>query len=55
MGDTPKAPEEPSAAMRSVARILRDQYVALLAEDFTEAQALTIIGHTVAAMIDGKQ
>ena len=55
MGDTPKAPEEASAAMRALARLCRDQFVALVAEGFTEAQALTILGHTIAAVIAGKQ
>lgn len=55
MGDTPKAPEEASAAMRAMARLCRDQFVGLVAEGFTEAQALTILGHTIAAIIAGKQ
>ena len=33
----------------------RNDTLTPLAEDFTEAKALTIIGHTVAAMIGGKQ
>lgn len=51
----PNAPEEASAAMRQMARLLRDQFVALLAEGFSEAQALTIIGHTLAAVLKGGQ
>lgn len=42
-GDGP-VPEEATAGMRQAARWCRDMYVALLAENFTEAQALTMIG-----------
>jgi hypothetical protein len=35
---------EPSAQLRNAARQLREYYVALVREGFTEAQALRIIG-----------
>ena len=41
--------EEPSASMRTAARTMRDLFVALLHEGFTERQALTIVGYAVAA------
>lgn len=41
-------PEEASAAMRELARALRDMYVALIAEGFTVPEALAIIGHAIA-------
>ena len=47
-----RAPEEPSAGMRQVARLLRDQYVALLAEGFTEGQSLALLGATLAALMN---
>ena len=50
-----KAPEEASAAMRAIARLCRDQYVALLAEGFSEREAMTIIGHTLAAIFKAQQ
>lgn len=39
--------EEASADMRTMARALRDMYVALIAEGFTVPEALTIIGHAI--------
>lgn len=33
--------------MRSLARSLRDMYVALVAEGFTSSEALEIIGHAI--------
>lgn len=43
------APEEASAEMRQWARMMRDLYAALVAEGFTEPQALTLLSDTVAA------
>jgi hypothetical protein len=42
---------EPSADARAFAKQIRDWYLALLAEGFTEAQALTILGTLLAAQI----
>lgn len=42
-----QSPEEASAEMRQMARVFRDMYVALVAEGFTAAEALTIIGHAI--------
>jgi hypothetical protein len=53
MADKPQ--EEASAAMRAIARLCRDQYVALMAEGFKEREALTIIGHTLAAIFKAQQ
>lgn len=44
-----EAPEEASAGMRVLARTLRDMYVALTAEGFTEQQALNMVGTALAA------
>lgn len=44
-------PEEASADMRQLARVYRDMYVALVAEGFSPPEALTIIGHTIGAML----
>lgn len=44
-------PEEASADMRALARTFRDMYVALVAEGFTEPQALVMIGQTISAVI----
>lgn len=41
--------EEPSADARQFARNLRDAYTALRAENFTEPQALMILGYAMAA------
>lgn len=46
------APEEPTAEMRGFARNCRDMYVALTLEQFSQQQALTIIGATIAAVIN---
>lgn len=43
------APEEPSSSSRSLARTLRDWYVALRAEGFTEREALDLIGQLLTA------
>ena len=43
--------QEPSAASRLMARGLRDIYVALLAEGFTEKQAIGLLGQTIAASV----
>lgn len=48
-GLPPNAPQEPSAEIRTAASALRQMYVALTNEGFTEHQALVIIGHALAA------
>jgi hypothetical protein len=47
-----KAPEEASAAMRAMARTVRDMYIALCAEGFTATEALIIVGQMLRAAID---
>lgn len=42
------AAQEPKAVNRQAAREMRDLFNALVAEGFTEPQALTIIGHVIA-------
>ena len=42
-------PIEPKAEIRVLARNLREMYLALIAEGFTVGEAMTIIGHTLAA------
>lgn len=42
-------PKEPAADLRLFASILRQTYMALLAEGFTQQEALTIIGQLLAA------
>lgn len=42
-------PREPSANSRQSARALRDYFLALIAEGFTEDQALRLIGAIMAA------
>ena len=49
MSDRP--PMEPSADMRTTANQLRQMFVALLAEGFSEREALVIVGQVVAAAI----
>lgn len=46
-------PREPSADMRQAAAALREMYIALLNEGFTEDQALAIIGHIMTAQMPG--
>lgn len=46
-----KTPEEATATMRATARMLRDMFVALQNEGFTEGQALMLLGSTIAASI----
>ncbi len=46
-------PMEPSAAYRQTANHLRQIYISLLEEEFTETEALTIIGQVIAASILG--
>jgi alkylation response protein AidB-like acyl-CoA dehydrogenase len=43
------AREEASAESRHAARLVRDMFVALIAEGFTEQQALVILGHAISA------
>ena len=57
---SPRFPsEEPAAGDRVVARAARSQYVALIHEGFTEAQALQIVGQmlmvALQAQIDRKK
>lgn len=40
---------EPSADLRKAAKDLRQMFIALVNEDFSEKQALAIIGHILAA------
>jgi hypothetical protein len=49
------APMEPSADMRLVAYTLRQMYVALCHEGFTEQQALVIIGQVIASNSGGNE
>ena len=42
-------PIEPSADLRQLASILRQTYLALVQEGFTQQEALTIIGQILAA------
>lgn len=42
---------EPNADMRSIANTMRQMYVALLDEGFTEQQALVLLGQTITASI----
>ena len=43
--------EEPSATSRQAARAMRDMFSALVAEGFSEAQSLTIIGQYLTATV----
>lgn len=47
------APMEPAADLRTLANMLRQMYVALLAEDFSEQQALVILGQVLSASAGG--
>ncbi len=42
-------PTEPSSDIRQAASALRQIFVALMAEGFSEQQALVIVGHVLAA------
>ena len=46
-------PIEPSAELRTMANALRQAYIALTQEGFTEQQALVIIGQILAANTKG--
>ena len=48
------APIEPSADIRQADHGLREMYISLTAEDFTEQQALIIIGQVIAANSGGQ-
>lgn len=48
-------PEEASAAMRTFARTMRDMYVALIAEGFTEREATKLISETIRATIAARR
>jgi len=47
-------PVEPSADLRQMASALRQMFIALTSEGFTEQQALAIIGQVIAANAGGK-
>lgn len=44
---------EPSAEMRSAAHGLREMYIALLLEGFSETQAIQIIGYSISGNTNG--
>jgi hypothetical protein len=46
-------PVEPNAQMRDLANSLRQLYIALVEQGFTEAEAFQIVGVTVAASLGG--
>jgi len=48
------AQTEPNADARTFARTMRQLFVALMLEGFTEAQALQIIGMGIAASVSGQ-
>ncbi len=43
--------QEPGADARALARAVRDNFAALTAEGFTEAQALALLGQMLAASV----
>ena len=45
------APQEPTADNRQFARMMRDMFVALVLEGFTNGEALVIIGQAMTAAI----
>ena len=47
-------PVEPSADMREMAHHVREMFVALVGEGFTENQALVIVGQILSAGIAGQ-
>lgn len=47
-------PVEPSADLRTMAQFLRQTFIALTLEGFTEQQALTIIGQIVFSQLGGE-
>ena len=49
--------EEPSASARLLARFLRDQFVAMQAEGFTQDQTIQLLAHVIRIAIEnqGKQ
>ncbi len=49
------SPTEPSADLRQMASSMRQAYIALTNEGFTEQQALTIIGQILSAYASGSQ
>jgi hypothetical protein len=48
-------PTEPAADIRVFANFMHQTFIALIAEGFTEQQALVIIGQMMAANSGGKQ
>lgn len=49
----PYADEEPSSDSRAFARNMRQLFVALVQEGFTEVEALALVGQVIAASIIG--
>jgi hypothetical protein len=49
-----RAAKEPSADIRLLASVLRQMFVALVAEGFSERQALVIIGQALIAQTKGE-
>lgn len=51
MTDTPDTPDEAaleaSASARQFARVMKDQYVPLRSEGFTEAQTIALVGQVL--------
>lgn len=54
-GDDQYTAQEPSAVARQAARTMRDQFLALVKEGFTEPQAIQIIGTMLSAAIMKKE
>ncbi|MCX5066664.1 hypothetical protein OOJ91_12320 [Micromonospora lupini] len=52
MGNPARPPVEPSADLRQFASGVRQMFVALVNEGFTERQALAVIGTALAATIN---
>lgn len=48
-------PIEPAGDLRQMANILRQMYIALMAEGFTTQEALVIIGQCIAANSGGQR
>lgn len=47
-------PVEPAAGLRQLASVLHQTFVALVAEGFTEPQALKVIGHILSSANGGQ-
>ena len=46
---------EPSAEVRSVARAIREMFIGLTSEGFSEHQALVIVGQMISAQHQGRE